>query len=126
MKGQKNGMEWSVFAVSLLLIIATIVYLVRDSLSGRSEAPQINVITGSPVQSAGLWSIPLKVTNSGDETAEELRVVVALQDGDRNVELAEVTFAFVPRRSSRDAWVLFRTDPRPLKISARAMSYERP
>lgn len=126
MKGEKNGVEWAVFGISVALILATVVYLVRDGLTSRGDTPQIEVITGAPVQSAGMWSVPVKVTNTGNETAEELRVVVALQQGGRDVETAELTIAFVPRRSSREGWALFRTDPRPLAITTRAISYERP
>ena len=126
MKGQKNALEWTVFAVSLVLIAATIAFLVRDGGSAESKTPQIEVRTGQAVQSAGMWSVPVIVTNRGDETAEQLRVEVSvLQDG-RETEKAQLTFAFVPRRSSREAWALFRSDPRALKIDARATSYEKP
>jgi uncharacterized protein (TIGR02588 family) len=126
MKGEKNALEWTVFAVSIVLILLTVVYLVRDRASGRPRAPEIEVSTGPAVHSAGMWSVPVKVTNRGDETAEQLRVDVSLEQDGRETEKAELTFAFVPRRSSREAWALFRTDPRAMKISARATSYERP
>jgi uncharacterized protein (TIGR02588 family) len=126
MKGEKNALEWSVFAVSLVLILVTIVYLVRDGASDRPRAPEIEVSTGPAVQSAGMWSVPVKVTNRGDETAEQLRVDVSLEQNGQETEKAELTFAFVPRHSSREAWALFRTDPRGVKVTARATSYERP
>ena len=126
MKGQKNALEWTVFAVSLVLILVTIVYLVRDGAADRPGTPQIEVSTGKPVQSAGMWSVPVTVMNRGDETAEQLRVEVSLEQDGRETETADLTFAFVPRRSSREGWAVFRVDPRALKVTARATSYERP
>lgn len=126
MKGKKNVVEWSVFAVSLILIGATVAILVVEAVRGSNEPTDVRVQLGTPIQRAEGWAVPVTIRNEGDETGENVHVEVALQRDNRDVEVAEVTVAFLPRKSAREAWALFRENPASGKVVARAMGFERP
>lgn len=126
MKGKKNAVEWSVFVVSLILVGATVALLIADAFRGRTEPPDVKVQFGTPIQRSSGWAVPMVIRNEGDETGENVHVEVALQRDGRDVEVAEVTIAFLPRKSRREAWALFREDPRGYSVVARAVGFERP
>jgi uncharacterized protein (TIGR02588 family) len=126
MKASKNRLEWIVFAVSAAIFATIVGVLLFDAMEGGARAPQIEVETGAPQQERGMWSVPLVIRNLGDETAEQVRVEVAVVNEGRDLEVTEVTVAFVPRNSYREAWALFRADPRGRDIVPRAISFKRP
>lgn len=126
MKARKNALEWTVFGVSLVIFVAIVGFLVVDAISGGAGAPQVEIHAGEPKPQGDRWAIPLTITNRGDKTAEGVQFEVALLKDGADVEVAEVSVAFLPRKSDRKASVLFRADPRDLQIVPRAISFEQP
>ena len=124
-KPKKNAVEWTVFAVSLVVIAVTVALLFRGSLEPRLP-PDLQLTAGTPVASSGGYAIPIAVSNRGDDTAEQARIEVALMSGAREVETSELTIAFVPGRSRREGWVIFRHDPRCCQLRLRTVSFELP
>jgi uncharacterized protein (TIGR02588 family) len=125
-KPAKNALEWSVFALSALIVAATLGYLVWTALTQHRSDPELRVVTGSPSARGGVHRVPVLVQNAGNETAKNVKVEVVLLRGGREVEGAELNLLFVPRRSRHEGWVAFSEDPRGGTIRARAVSYERP
>jgi uncharacterized protein (TIGR02588 family) len=119
---QKNALEWIVFAASAAIIIAVAGQLAISAIREKKTPPDLQVIAGQPEG----HRIEVEVRNIGDQTAERVRVEVALQRDGENVESAELDILFVPRKSSRRGWVTFRNDPRGYEVVTRAMSYETP
>jgi uncharacterized protein (TIGR02588 family) len=109
---QKNWLEWSVFAVGVILVLATLGFLVRESLVGTGGPPEVVARIGTPAASAGGFLVPVEVVNVGKGTAEDVKVTVVLELPDGETEEAELDIAFLPRDSRRDGWVTFQTDPR--------------
>lgn len=126
MKGRKNRLEWTVFGVSAAILVALVGFLIYDAMRGGSDVPEISVTTGAVIPRGEHFAVPVVVTNRGGQTAEGLRVEIALVRDGQDVEVAEVTFAFVPRASHREAWALFRNDPQQFKIVARGIGFEKP
>ena len=126
MKGRKNGLEWAVFGVSAAILVALVGFLIFDAIRGGSDTPDIEVTTGDVIARGEHFAVPITVTNRGGQTAEGLQVEIALKKNGEDVEVAEVTFAFVPRASRREAWALFRNDPRAFHLEARAIGFEKP
>ena len=126
MKARKNSLEWAVFGISAAIIAVLAGFIALDATRDGSPTPEIHIETGAPIARGDRFAVPVLVTNRGRETAEGLRVEIALRDGQRDVEVAEVTFAFVPRASHREAWALFRKDPRGMEIETRALGFEKP
>lgn len=126
MKGRKNKLEWAVFGISAAILVALVGFLIYDAMRAGSDAPEISVTAGAVIARGQHFAVPVVVTNRGSETAEGLRVEIALVRDGQDVEVAEVTFAFVPRTSWREAWALFRNDPRQFAIETRGIGFERP
>ena len=77
-KPTKNALEWTVFAVGLVLVLATLGYLVRESMRGREwAARRRRSRLGSARPSQSGWLVPVEVTNLGRTTAEDVRVPIA-------------------------------------------------
>ncbi|HEX5708519.1 MAG TPA: hypothetical protein VFX96_14545 [Pyrinomonadaceae bacterium] len=123
-KAEKNWLEWTVFGLGLLLVTGTLGFLVYDGARLGGEPPSIEVKLGTPERRAHNYVVPVTVTNHGDETAEGVVVEVSMEgvEGERG----EFVVAFLPRRSTREGWVAFRTDPTGARLTPRVLGYEKP
>ena len=127
MKLQKNWLEWSVFAVGLVLVLGTLGYLSYDALTMGSEPPVIEIRLEPAVERAGNYIIPVSIKNNGDQTAEGIHVEVQLIQQGRELERSEFVVAFLPRKATREGWVTFKTNPATAEqITARVLGYEKP
>lgn len=122
----KNRLEWSVFAVGLLLVLATLSYLASETLSARAGPPDIVVRLGQPRELRSGFLVPVEVANAGHESAEDVRIPLTLEMEGREPEEAELSFPFVPRDSRREGWVSFRGDPRAGRIVVGAIAFQIP
>ena len=125
-KRDKHPLEWTVFGVSLILVLGTVGFLAWDAAQGEDSPASLSVETGTPEPRGGAWAVPVTVHNEGDETAEGVRVEVTLEAPGTQVETADFEAAYVPRRSKREGWVTFRSDPARGRLSGRAVGYENP
>lgn len=126
MKVEKNPLEWTVFGVGVVLLAGVVGGLVLDAVRGGDAPPSLAIELGAPQAAGGVFRVPVQVENVGDATAESATVEVALRAAGREVERAEIGFAFVPRGSTRHGWVAFRTDPRCCELVARPLGFESP
>jgi uncharacterized protein (TIGR02588 family) len=126
-KLQKNWAEWVVFAVGSALVASTLGYLAYDALTVTDAPPSIEVRTGEPFARPHNFVVPVTLVNHGDQTAEGVTIEVVLENGGEELERSEFTVAFLPRRSMREGWVAFQTDPRTAQsMKARVLGYEKP
>jgi uncharacterized protein (TIGR02588 family) len=124
---EKNWLEWAVFGVGLVLVLATLSYLVYDGATAADTPPDVEVRLGAARPGGAGFLVPVTVFNRGGQTAEGVSVEVVLEaPGLPEPERGEFTVAFLPRRGTREGWVSFRTDPRSGKLAARALGYEKP
>jgi len=107
---KKNALEWTVFGIGLLLVLATLAYLIREAVTTGSSPPEIVVQLGTPRQVTHGFQVPVTVFNRGDKVAEHLSVVITLVAKTEREE-AVLNIAFLPRQSKREGWVTFRGDP---------------
>jgi uncharacterized protein (TIGR02588 family) len=124
-KVEKNWLEWVVFGVGLLLVAATLGFLVYDGATAGDAPADIEVRLGEPRRAGQGFLVPVTVSNRGGETAEGVTVEVTLEGG-AEAERGELTVAFLPRGSTREGWVSFSKDPRAGRLTARALGYEKP
>ena len=124
-KVEKNWLEWIVFGISLALVASTLGYLVYDGATAGDAPPDVEVKTGEPVQRDESFIVPVTVMNRGDRTAEGVVIEVVLESG-TGEERGEFSVAFLPRRSKREGYVKFKTDPRTGRLSPRVLGYEKP
>ena len=126
-KPQKNRLEWAVFVIGLVLVVAVLAYLAYDGLTMGDAPPSIEVRLGSPEPRPHNFIVPVIVINHGDMTAEGVHVEVVIEaEGGDERERGEFQVAFLPRHARREGWVAFQTDPRPFQLKARVLGYEDP
>lgn len=129
----KHPLEWAVFALSAVLVAATVGYLAYDAVRGDDAPPLLTVEIGQAEPPAdgspgawGAWRVPVTVRNAGHVTAEGVRVEVTLETPGSPPETADFDVTFVPRQSKREGWVTFRGDPSRGRLTGRAVGYEKP
>ena len=126
-KLEKNWLEWIVFACSLLIVAGTLGYLIYDVATLSDAPPTITFKLGQPQPQSNHFIVPVSVTNRGDQTAEGVHVEVTLENSGKEQENAEFEIAFLPRHSTREGWVTFKTDPRTVEqMQARVLGFEKP
>ena len=124
---KKNLLEWSVFGVSFLLILALLGYLALKSFSYKDTPPDLQVsIKPEPGrQDQNIYRLELR--NYGDQAAENIQVEVALVVQGQELETAQALFPLAPHESAMNAWVTFRT-PRKSgqQVKVHVLGYNQP
>jgi uncharacterized protein (TIGR02588 family) len=121
----KNVLEWTVFGLGLILVMATVAYLVREVVTSGSNPPEVVVQLGTPRQVAHGFQVPVTVLNRGDKVAEGLSVTITL-GAKAEREEAVLNIAFLPHQSKREGWVTFRGDPREGNLEVGPVVYASP
>jgi len=125
-KLQKNWLEWSVFAIGLLLVLSTLGYLAYEGIRMGDEPPSIEVRLGTPEQHAHNFTVPVTVLNHGDQTASGVIIEVVLEHEGAEQARGQLELPFLPRHATREGWVTFDKDPRTAELKARVLGYEKP
>lgn len=128
MKGpEKNWVEWSVFALSSILIAALLAYLVVEATRYEPPLPELRIELGVVLPSSGDFQMPVTVHNAGERTVEELEIEVLLPaTGTAHEERAHLCFPYVPRGSDLRGWVHFERDPSDVAPRARILGFTEP
>ena len=104
--------EWVTLILSSLLIAGVVLavgYLTLtrgDALPSFTAEPQAAETRGDP----GVFYLPVTVTNTGDEPAQEIQVRVELQTGEQT-ETAVFTIELLAAGESEEGTAVFRSDP---------------
>ncbi len=104
----KNLLEWAVFAISALLVLATLGYLGKWALETEEGPVRLAVKTGPPVVENGWTRFPVTVSNTGQRVAANVEVQIAIGSGETRQQ-ASFTLDFVPRGGSRTGAASFKT-----------------
>ncbi len=124
-KKTKNPLEWSVFGISLLLVLATFGMLIAAAINRPETPARLTVTTGEPSFSDGRTDIPVIVKNAGGAAATDVDVRVRIGAG-ADLQEAGFTLNFVPRDASRKGTVSFQNDHRSLVPECRIVGYAEP
>lgn len=123
----KNALEWTVFAVSLLLVLTILAYLVYRVYTEEPSTPDLVVEYFHDPSEHAPQRYRVVVHNKGGETAEEVQVELALHKGEEELETAALQIAFSPKQSKREGWISFKKSTAEADtVIARVMSYKRP
>ena len=122
---KKNALEWTVFSLSLLLVIGIITSLIWQALSTGDQPARLIVTMGKPLISREQVRIPLKVANLGDEAANTVDVEVSGELDSEKIT-SSLSLEYVPHRAERNGWVSFPGNHLPSGLSARVVGYEQP
>jgi uncharacterized protein (TIGR02588 family) len=123
----KNALEWTVFAVSLLLVLSILTYLFYQVYADKPSTPDLVVEHFHDPSDNAPQRYRVVVYNRGGETAEEVLVELVLEKGGEQLESVELSMPFAPRASKREGWLIFREDPdKADTLVARVVSYKKP
>ena len=121
---QKNWLEWSVFAVSAVLLLGVFAFLGYDWIVSEGDPAEIEVRLGTPEAHDGYYALPVTFQNAGGQSVEDLQLDVTLMEGGEEGESASITVPFLPRDSTRNGWVVFSSNPDDAdEIQTRVVSY---
>jgi uncharacterized protein (TIGR02588 family) len=115
--------EWAALAVSLLLLACVVGAVVWLWVQEPAGPPRFEVERGVVRGEAGLFHLPITVTNVGGEAAGQVRVEGRLGTGGQE-ERPTTTIEFLPVRAREEAVLIFRGDPSGAGVEV--VSYQRP
>lgn len=124
-KRTKNALEWTVFAISLILVIGTIGLLVNAALKTKPSPPRLRVESGQSETVNGRITIPIRVINDGGQVAENVDVSVTLGEGPDQQE-AGFTIDFIPHQGTRKGAVSFQATGGPIEPKIAILGYSTP
>ncbi len=122
----KNALEWGVFAVSALLLLAVFAHLAWRVLSENGSPGRLVVTTGEPQSAADGWTrVPVTVTNEGDAAACGVRLQIKVAAG-TSEQTGELEIDRVPARGERKGQVAFREFPANAVVTGGIVAHEEP
>lgn len=122
---KKNWLEWSITIISGILVFFILGFLVYQMIYEEETPPNIVVALGEVSQKDGAYAVPIKASNKGTETAENVVIEVVFQDA-AETEKAEIKFAFLPGNSSAKGWVIFTKSPDSKNLKTHVKGYGTP
>lgn len=124
---EKNLLEWIVFAVSLLMVLGILGYLVYQVAIHEEGSPDLAINYVHDPAPHAPHRYFLRINNEGQETAEEVQVEMVLERDGEELETAALTLPYLPKQSAREGWVIFSKDPNEADtLYARVVGYKRP
>ncbi len=121
----KNPLEWTVFGLSLVLVLSTFGLLVAAAIHGGKGPAKLTITTGEIQLMDGRAMIPVTVRNEGGEVAENVEVMVTLGEG-TNLQEAGFTLDLISRDAEREGVVSFRAGNGITKPVASIVGYGAP
>ncbi|MCJ8163446.1 hypothetical protein MKJ04_01245 [Pontibacter sp. E15-1] len=126
-KDPKNLLEWGVFTVGLVLVLAIFAYLGYETYTHAPMSPELSVEYWPAPTKAQPYRYHVLVRNTGGETAESVTLELVMQQGSTVIERSELQIMYVPQESEREGWINFSRKPATANaVSARIMSYQKP
>ncbi|QCR22362.1 hypothetical protein [Pontibacter sp. SGAir0037] len=124
---QKNPLEWTVFSISLLLVLGVLGYWAYRVYKYEELPPELYVEKIPAPSEQTPYRYQVSVFNGGGQTAENTTIEVVLERDGVELDKAELEIPYLPKGSKREGWVLFREDPAKADtMIARVISYKKP
>lgn len=101
---QKNGLEWTVFGIAMLLTVAIVIYLIAAAARHEHTPPDVRASLGpAEVTEAGV-RVPVLVHNHGETPARA--VIVEVRTPSSGVAPSRLEIDRVPADATRKGWVI--------------------
>lgn len=124
----RSQAEWVSFSVASLLLTSVIgiaSYLWLNEANG--DPPQFEIRRQGEIrQAAGQYYVPFQVTNSGDQTAESVRIMAELQIGDSFRQTGEQQIDFLSSQEVEAGAFIFTRNPQDGELTLRVTGYKLP
>src|SRR5687767_11171573 len=125
--GEKHsGLLEKIFTVlSLLLIIAMVGYLVKETVASHPPAA-FEVEQAAPIKRGQFTAVDVFVRNTGDEAAKAVNITGEVAGPDGKPIEAEATMDWLPGKSRRKVTLLFPHDIGTTEPEVEVIGYEEP
>jgi len=124
---QKNKLEWTVFAISSLLLLFILVYLCYQTFAHKPSPPDLEVSYSKESSARNPFGYKIILENHGEETAEDVIIQASLLKNNTAIEQSELQIVFSPKRSKREGWINFTSNPAEAdSIQVKVVSYKKP
>ncbi|HKO61092.1 MAG TPA: hypothetical protein VJV03_08035 [Pyrinomonadaceae bacterium] len=110
----------------LLLVTASIAFMVYEAVAGDSSHPDITVQVDATVPTSSGFLVKFRAVNAGGSTVEGLAIEGVLRNGSDVLETSDTVLEWVPAHSEREGGLFFSADPRQYQLQLRAKGYENP
>ncbi|WP_034259160.1 hypothetical protein [Aequorivita capsosiphonis] len=124
-KTERNWLEWAISILSGILVCFTLGFLAYQLIFEEQTPPNIRVVLGEVSQKDEAFAVPLEAFNKGTETAENVVIEVVL-DEESDKEKGQITFEYLPGKSSVTGWVIFTKKPLSKRLKAHVIGYSTP
>ncbi|WP_127144570.1 TIGR02588 family protein [Pelagibacterium montanilacus] len=119
-------LEWAFAGLGMVLVAATIGYMVWYGITHPETPPQISVTPTATSPMPEGYLVEFTARNHGNSTAAGLLVSGRLLDGSEVIEESETTVTYLPQQSERKGGLIFENDPRDHTLRLLANGYEHP
>ena len=125
---RRSAAQMVTTSVCVLLIALVCGAILYEGYAAGDDDPaivEVAVDTGGVEQRGDLWYVPFEITNGGDETIEEIWVVVEGADGSgQTVVESETTVQLLGESERVNAVAVFQADPSGLELTGRVRSFQ--
>ena len=124
----RSGAEWTTLSISTAILLILIGLISYQYLAGSNQPAHIEVRPQlQQVRQAGdRYYLPVEVTNTGDKTAEDVRVGVSLTSAGSGKASSQLRFMFLAGHETSRGTVVFKEDPSKGDLSVDAVSFLQP
>jgi uncharacterized protein (TIGR02588 family) len=107
------------FLISLAILLGLLGLLVFQLLAEDDQPPsiQVTLLRESAYRAAEMYYLPVEIANLGDQTAQNLEIVLSLESEDGQAEAASFAIPFLPGQDSIRGTAVFDQDPSTGEIS---------
>lgn len=124
---EKNFLEWTVFSLSVLLVIGILGYLIYQSSIYEPGSPDLVVTYEKDPSPHAPYRFHLFVKNDGQETAEEVNIEMVLLKNGEELEMGTIQIPYSPKESTREGWINFSINPANAdSLYTRVVSFKKP
>ncbi len=127
-RSHRSPAEMVTTAICVLLIALVCGAIIYEGYAAGDDDPalvEVTVDAAQAEQRGDLWYVPFEVVNTGDETIQEIWVVVEGADGSgQTVVESETTVQLLGESERAAAMAVFETDPRELEMTGRVRSFQ--
>lgn len=135
--GEQNGAapsrgrsiaEWTTLGISIVIVLVVVGVITSLYAGGDAQPPVISVEPrlGAVRQDTGGYYLPVDVTNTGDQTAQDVQIEGELDAGSGAPEMAEFTITFLAGGEQVQATLVFQSDPEQGQLTTRVTSFQDP
>ncbi len=119
----RSSAEWISLAVSLIILLGFVAAILWLWVHQPAGPPQFKIERGVVRNEAGLFHLPVTVTNVGGLAVGQVRVEGKLSNEGRE-EITVTTIDFLPVRAQEEVVLIFRSEPSGAVVQV--VSYSKP